>query len=133
MILAVLALAIGVIGLWFARDLGFTEPEGAFVFPQTDDFIWARQAQFNALSALATIGVGGMALIGAATRQRGVVLAAATVSLIGAVVMLIDLTRSEPLFGGRGGNVSLLLALGLGWALLVLTPHITDDHPPRAA
>ncbi len=133
MVLAVIALAIGIVGLWFARDLGFSEPEGAFVFPQTDDFFWARQAQFNPLSALATIAIGVIALAGAITRQRAVVLAAATLSLIGAVVMLVDLTRAEPLLGGRGGNVSLLLALGLGLALLALTPNVTDDPAGEAA
>ncbi|MDQ3145807.1 MAG: hypothetical protein M3R01_02545 [Actinomycetota bacterium] len=133
MVLAVIALAIGIVGLWFARDLGFSEPEGAFVFPQTDDFFWARHAQFNPLSALATIAIGGIALAGAVTRQRAVILAAATLSLIGAAVMLVDLTRAEPLLGGRGGNVSLLLALGLGLALLALTPHVTDDPAGEAA
>jgi len=133
MVLAVIALAIGIVGLWFARDLGFSEPKGAFVFPQTDDFFWARQAQFNPLSALATIAIGGIAFAGAITRQRAVILAAATLSLIGAAVMLADLTRAEPLFGGRGGNVSLLLALGLGLALLALTPNVTDDPAGEAA
>ncbi len=133
MVLAVIALAIGTVGLWFARDLGFSEPEGAFVFPQTDDFFWARQVQFNPLSALATIGIGIIALAGAITRQRAVVLAAVTLSLIGAAVMLVDLTRDEPFLGGRGGNVSLLLALGLGLALLTLTPQVADDPAGETA
>ncbi len=47
--------------------------------------------------------------------------------------MLGDLTRAEPLLGGRGGNVSLLLALGLGLALLALTPPVTDDPAGDAA
>lgn len=133
MVLSVIALAIGIAGLWYARDLGFSEPEGAFVFPMTDDFFWARLAQFNPLSALVTIAIAGIALSGAATRQRAVVLGAATLSLIGAVVMLIDLGRAEPLLGGRGGNVSMLLALGLGLTLLVLTPPVSEGPAGEAA
>lgn len=129
MILVAIVLAVGIAGLFYARNLQFTEPEGALVYPAPDDFFWARQFRFNPLGALLTIAVGGIALVGAVTRQRAVTLVAAASSFLAAVFMVIDLRGGEPLLAGRGGNVSLLLVLALGLAALELTPSV----PPAPA
>lgn len=129
MVLSGFVLAAGAAGLWYARSLEFTEPEGAFVFPFSDDYVWARQAQFNPLGALVTMATAVVALVGVVLRKRAIILAAALASLSAAAFTVVDLSRTEPVLGGRGGNVALLLALSLGLAALELTPPL----PPASA
>jgi hypothetical protein len=138
LVLAALAVVLGVVALIKARDVGFTEANpatvdpGAVLFGTSDDLPWGKLLQFNPLGALVTLVLGVLALVGAWLRQRWLVIVAAIGFAACAIQVLVQFGRSSNLLGGRGGNLGVFLAFAVGLAVLALTPTaelVTEDRP----
>jgi hypothetical protein len=134
LVLAALAVALGVVALIKARDVGFTDPDpasgdpGAMLFGTDDDLPWGKLLQFNPLGALVTLGFGALALVGGWLRLRWLVLVAAVGFGACAIQVLVQFGRDSNVLGGRGGNLGVFLALSVGLAVLALTPLVDEDR-----
>jgi len=135
LVLATLAVLLGVVALIKARDVGFTEANpptvdpGAMLFGTSDDLPWGKLLQFNPLGALVTLMLGGAALVGAWLRARALVLVGAVGFAVVAIQVLAQFGRDSNVLGGRGGNLGLFLALAIGFAVLALTPTVEEERP----
>jgi hypothetical protein len=133
LVLAVIAVALGVVALIKARDVGFSDAyppavdSGAMLFGTDDDLPWGKLLQFNPLGALVTLALGALALVGGWLRARWLVLVAAVGFGGCAIQVLAQFGRSSNALGGRGGNLGLFIALAVGLAVLALTPTVDED------
>lgn len=118
LVLAGLAIVIGVCGLIVARDLGFTAASGGVLFERTDDMLWGKLFAFSPLGAIVTIALASLAMLGAWVRQRTLVLVAAGGFAICALQVIVQFGRSDNVLGVRGGNLALFLAMAAGLATL---------------
>jgi uncharacterized membrane protein YphA (DoxX/SURF4 family) len=118
-VLGIGALIVGVAGLWTARSVDFTGRRGAMLGWANGElkFLW-----FNPLSALLTMAVAGVALLGLRTARREVVwVAAASSAVMAAYVALVWRYRSGDWTGGvlgaTGPNLAFWGMLALGFAV----------------
>jgi hypothetical protein len=134
LVLAALAIVLGVVALIKARDVGFTEANpasvdtGAMLFGTDDDLPWGKLLEFNPLGALVTLTLGVLALVGGWLRIRWLVLAAAAAFGACAIQALVQVGRDANVLGGRGGNLGVSLALAVGLAVVALTPVVDEDR-----
>ena len=136
LVLAALAVALGVVALIKARDRGFTDANppaadpGAMLFGTDDDLPWGKLLQFNPLGALVTLILGVLALVGSWLRTRWLVLLAAVGFGGCAIQVIAQFGRSSNALGGRGGNLGAFIAFAVGLAVLALTPAVDEDPGP---
>lgn len=132
-LLAGLGIAVGICGLVAARDLDFTSTTGAVLFERSDDMIWGKLFQFSPLGAIVTIVLASVAMLGARLRQPVLVLVAAGGFVICALQVIVQFGRSENVFGVRGGNLALFLALAVGLAALAIADHDANSDDTTAS
>jgi hypothetical protein len=130
LVLATLAIMLGVVALIKARDVGFTEANppavdpGAMLFGTSDELPWGKLLQFSPLGALLTLTLGVLALVGAWLHTRLLVIVAA-VGFAGCTIqVLAQFGRDSNVLGGRGGNLAAYLGLAVGLGVLALTPAV---------
>jgi len=123
MVLGIASVVLGTLGLVLASGTGFTAGTGAIVIGSSDDLPWGKIVQFNPLGALVTIALGALAFGGAWKGSRAAVLVASAGFVACAIQVAVQYGRSSNVLGGRGGNLGVFLALGVGLALLALTPE----------
>lgn len=113
---------VSLIGLWFSRDLGWTDGPGKLVLPYRDDYIWAKHFSFNPLLAVLTLVIGLLTVVGFAAEVAAARRIAIGCSAVLAVAINVDLSTNDQVLGGRGGNVALMLMVAVGLLTLELTP-----------
>lgn len=134
LVLAGVTVALGVVALIKARDVGFTEAyppavdPGAMLFGTDDDLPWGKLLQFNPLGALLCLGLGALAFVGTLLRQRALVIAAGVGFAACAIQVIVQFGRATNWLGGRGGNLGLFLALAVGFIVLAEVPA-SEDGP----
>ena len=117
---AAVGIVIGICGLVVARNLEFTAATGGVLFERSDDMIWGKLFQFSPLGAIVTIALGALALLGSWAGRRALVFMAAGGFALCAVQVIAQFGREDNVFGVRGGNLSLFLALAVGLLVLAL-------------
>jgi hypothetical protein len=128
LVLAGVAVVIGVIGLIKARHVDFTAADppasdpGALLLSASDDSLWGKLLQFSPLGALVTVGLGVVAFVGAWLRMRALVVIAGIGFAACAIQVVAQFGRDSNVLGGRGGNLALYLGLAVGLATLARTP-----------
>ncbi|MGI8684718.1 MAG: Rv1678 family membrane protein [Acidimicrobiales bacterium] len=115
LVVALVALAFGLVGLLMARDLGFTARRGATIGPSDLEL---ATLTLNPLGALASSALAALGAAGAWLRRRRFVTAAGVGFLVLAALVLVQWGGSANWTGGRGSNFSLWL--GVGVSLLAL-------------
>lgn len=123
MVLGAATLIVGAVGILLASGTGFAAATGATVLGSSDDLLWGKIVQFNALGALVTMALGALALVGAWKGSRAAVLVAAAGFGACTLQVAVQFGHSSNVLGGRGGNLGVYLALSVGLALLALTPE----------
>jgi thiosulfate dehydrogenase (quinone) large subunit len=120
--LGTLAVVSGLLGVWFARDTDFFAEQGAKVgWKYETNFLW-----FNMFSAVATVVLGLLLIIGARTKIKALVLLPG-VAFAALVVQVLVQWRYIPsavrgdrpqwvagFTGATGATAALWLALGIG-------------------
>ncbi|MGH9154765.1 MAG: Rv1678 family membrane protein [Acidimicrobiales bacterium] len=114
-VVALVALAFGLVGLVVARDLGFTARPGAAIGPSDFELVTLT---LNPLGALASVALAALGAAGAWMRRRLFVTVAGAGFLVLAGLVLVQWGGSANWTGGRGSNISLWL--GVGVSLLAL-------------
>jgi hypothetical protein len=120
LILAGVGIVVGICGLVAARDLEFTAAAGGVLFERSDDMIWGKLLEFSPLGAIVTIVLASVAMLGAWFRVRALVLIAAGGFAVCALQVIVQFGRSDNVFGVRGGNLALFLAMAVGLATLAV-------------
>jgi len=109
--ISALALAVGLGGLFVARDTSFTQTRG--------EILNGLGVSFNLLGALVTIALAALALVGATLGIRFLVLLAATGFGLATLQVSLQFGRADNWLGSRGSNLSFCLAVAVGLAALV--------------
>lgn len=108
-VVAMVALVFGLVGLVVARDLSFTADRGALV---------GSLMSFNPLSAVVTIVLCAVTLVGAWLGIRSVVTAAGAGFGLAALVQLVQLGKSSNFLGGRPSTFSFFLGIAVGLLMI---------------
>ena len=82
-----IAVAVGALGLFLARELGFTDPAGALI--GWGDYELKYMA-YNPLGALLTVAVGALGVAAGVTRRQALAIVAAAVSALMALQVLVQ-------------------------------------------
>lgn len=110
--LAALAVAVGLLGVLRARGVGFATDRSV---PLIDSrWVDGPLLTFNQTGALVTAALGAVGLVGALTRVRLLVWAAAGGFAIVALQVLAQYGRSANVLGANGSNLSFALVEGVG-------------------
>lgn len=124
-VLGAAAVVVGAVALVLA-DGGLATRDATIIgWPQIE----LTLASFNRLGAVFTIGLGGVAVLGARRRSVPLLGVAAAGYAAMAAQVLIQWGRGANLFGGSGRNLSLWmgLAVGLGVLAWALDAAATDE------
>lgn len=105
LVIALAALAMGILGLIAARDLAFTADRGALV---------GTLMAFNPLGALVTSALAFVVIVGLALRIRAFILSAGAGFALAAVLQLVQAGRSTNVLGGRPSTFSFFLFAAIG-------------------
>jgi hypothetical protein len=125
-VIAVVVTVMGVAGLVIARDVGFTEPQGALTGWRAFEL---GLLTVNPLGALLTLGAGLVALAGAVARRWGVVAAAAGALALMSVQVVVQWGGSANWLGSRGTNLSFWFGAAVGLAALVWAVRTLEAEP----
>ena len=102
---------------------------GGEFFADRGQPLWRLYAM-NTLGGLVTI-VGGLVGLGAFVLRSKPVAALAGLMFLGVTgLTLIGLGQTYNLFGGRGSTACFWLMLGLGFAVLAVSPEVSGATPP---
>jgi len=112
-IVSSVALIAAVAGFIAALGDPFTNPKGSLL---------GKLLHFNQLGALITAALALVALAGAMTRRRPLLLLAGSGFAFIAVLTIVQTGRDPNWLGGRGNTLSLFLACAVGLIMLALVP-----------
>ena len=117
-----ITVAVGALGLFLARELGFTDPAGALI--GWGDYELKYMA-YNPLGALLTVAVGALGVAAGVTRRQALAIVAAAVSALMALQVLVQWRPDgDNLLGGSGRNLGFDLLLALGFATTAALAHV---------
>lgn len=134
-VIGVVAVVVGSVGLFLARDLDLTGSTGALVG-------WAdlelKFMSYNPLGALLTVGVGVLAILAGGLRRPLVALVGVVMSAAMALQVLLQWRADgDNLLGGTGRNLGfdlfLLCGLATTVALARVAPRLDAPRTPGPA
>lgn len=110
--LATAAIAVGLLGVIRAADIGFSVTESV---PLIDSrWVDGPLLTFNQSGALVTAALGAVGLFGALTRVRLITWTAVAGFALVALQVLLQFGRASNLLGSNGSNLAFALAASLG-------------------
>lgn len=112
-VIASVALGVGLAALVVSSDLAFTAPRGELLGPLM---------AFNPLGAIVTTVLAIVALAGAAWRSRAVVALGGAGFGAAALLQLVQAGRATNVLGGRPSTFSFFLFVGVGLVVLGGSP-----------